>query len=271
MVSPAFKSRVRKDNWENFSVLRHGSFDGFLVTSKNSGTHWLKYMISIALADSHGIERPEFFSENAVRPYIGSPKDKPSFAQLPRLAFSHTIPHRLADWKWARNMAKLPPYVLAVRHPMGILASHFAKWNYQTETDWLTYLKGDPSGKSFRCDVYWIARFWNRWGKLRNEDPDRFLTVHYEDTLADTRAIIERVAQHWQLELTEDAVDAALAEGTKSAMAERIDPQGEPNVLQNRQETASDLFVGDALKIYTEHIETLFEHSLGYDLIKHPD
>ena len=41
----SYAARVWNDNWMNFSVLRHGAVDGFLVTSKNSGTHWVKYML----------------------------------------------------------------------------------------------------------------------------------------------------------------------------------------------------------------------------------
>jgi hypothetical protein len=143
-----YAARVWNDNWMNFSVLRHGAFDGFLVTSKNSGTHWVKYMFAVALADTYGIERPAYFSENAVRPYIGWPKDVPVHPQLPRLAFSHTIPHRLADWGWARRLGRLPPYALCIRHPMSILASHHAKWEYDIQVDWLEYLRGDPDGKA---------------------------------------------------------------------------------------------------------------------------
>ena len=105
-MSSAFDKRVRKDNWGNFSILRHRAFDGVLVTSKNSGTHWVKYMFSVALADTYDVPRPLYFSEDAVRPYIGWPKDKPTYKELPRLAFSHTIPHRLADWGWARKLVR---------------------------------------------------------------------------------------------------------------------------------------------------------------------
>ncbi|MDX1293222.1 MAG: sulfotransferase family protein, partial [Hyphomonas sp.] len=97
-----YRAKVLNESWTNFSVLRHGRFDGVLVTSKNSGTHWLKYMLAIALAETHGIPHPAYFSENAVRPYIGWPKDDVTFPELPRLAFSHTIPHHLAEWGWAR-------------------------------------------------------------------------------------------------------------------------------------------------------------------------
>ena len=270
ILPAAYRTKVLNENWTNFSVLRHGAFDGVLVTSKNSGTHWLKYMLAVALAETHGLPPPEYFSENAVRPYIGWPKDKPVYPELPRLAFSHTIPHRLADWSWARGMAGLPPYVLAVRHPMSILASHHAKWEYDIQVDWLTYLEGDPAGSRYRCDLYWLARFWNRWGEILGRYADTILLVHYEETQKDPRQVLEAVGQHWGLGLTPAAIDAALKAGTKEAMAEKVDPEAEPNVLQNRKTSLAELFSGEALEIYRRKIGELFRYDLGYDLTALP-
>ena len=266
----AYRTKVLNENWTNFSVLRHGAFQGVLVTSKNSGTHWLKYMLAVALAETYCVPYPEYFSENATRPYIGWPKDKPVYPQLPRLAFSHTIPHRLADWGWARGMAGLPPYVLAVRHPMSILASHHAKWEYDIKVDWLTYLRGDPGGSRYRCDVYWLARFWNRWGAVLERHGDSILTVHYEDTQKDPRQILRAVSDHWGLGLTDEAIAIALKAGTKEAMAEKVDPEAEPNVLQNRKTPLAELFSGEAMEIYTEQVGALFRYDLGYDLFSFP-
>ena len=270
-IDPAYTSRVRNDNWANFSILRHRKFDGFLVTSKNSGTHWTKYMLAVALADTHGIPRPEYFSENATRPYISWPKDKPVFDALPRLAFSHTNPHRLADWAWARSLAGLPNYALCVRHPMAILASHHAKWEYDIQVDWLTYLKGDPAGSKYRCDLYWLARFWNRWGEIAEAYPESILQVHYEDTQADPKATLEAIAAHWGTELSPAAIDAAVHAGTKDEMAKKVDPDAEPNVLQRKRYNLHDLFSGEARAVYAERIHSLFKHRLGYDLMAVPE
>lgn len=266
----AYLSRCRTDIWHNYSVLRHGRFDGFLVTSKNSGTHWMTYMLAVALADTHGIARPVYFSEKALRPYILLPKDKPVHAALPRLGRSHTIPHRLADWGWARKAADLPPYVLGVRHPMGILASHYAKWQQTIQVSWLDYLRGDPAGQRFRCDIYWLARFWNRWGDVAQARPSTVLRVHYEDTRRDPRAALEAMASHWNLDLTPEAIDSALYEGTKEAMARRVDPDAEPNVIQHRNETLEEQFSGEAGEIYASKARQLFRHDLGYDLMRPP-
>tara|TARA_R100001132_G_scaffold6832_3_gene6119 strand:- start:779 stop:1603 length:825 start_codon:yes stop_codon:yes gene_type:complete len=265
-----YRAKVLNESWTNFSVLRHRRFDGMLVTSKNSGTHWLKYMLAVALAETHGLPHPTYFSENAVRPYIGWPKDDATFAELPSLAFSHTIPHQLAEWGWARSLADLPPYVLAVRHPMAILASHHAKWEYDIQVDWLTYLKGDPGGSKYRCDLYWLARFWNRWGDIRARHSDTIHVVQYEQTQKDPRAVLQAVSDHWSLDLPPEAIDVALAAGTKDAMAQKIDPDAEPNVLQNRKTPLTELFTGEAMDIYTSHVRTLFRHDLDYDLLTLP-
>lgn len=265
-----YQRKVRKDRWGNFTILRHRSFDGMLCTSKNSGTHWVKYMLAIALAETYDIAPPEYFSEDAVRPYIGWTKDMPLHPELPRLAFSHTIPHQLANWAWARALVGLPPYVLLVRHPMSILSSHFAKWQWDIKVDWLTYLQGEPTGKQYRCDLFWLARFWNRWGEWLAQDPGRIHLVHYEDVCQTPRESLQAIATHWGITLSEASLDAAVHGGTKEAMAEKIDPNAEPNVLQNRKEDLSDQFSGRALSHYRERIDSLFEHSLGYDLLEVP-
>ncbi|MEM6901144.1 MAG: sulfotransferase domain-containing protein [Pseudomonadota bacterium] len=269
-ATAAHSKKVRTELWTNFSVRRHFAFDGMLVTSKNSGTHWIKYMLAVALADHHGVPEPQYFSEQAVRPYIGWPKDKPTFPELPRLAFSHTIPHRLMDWAIARQHAGLPKYVLAIRHPMAILASHYAKWSHELDVDWITFLKGDPSGQRYRCDIYWLARFWNRWGELVHKDPSRFLIVKYENTREDPEAALRQVSKHWQLHLADAAIETALLSGSKDAMAKKTDPHAEINVLQNREERLEDQFSGESMDLYQSMAANLFANNLGYDLCMHP-
>jgi hypothetical protein len=269
-LPPSYLKRCRTDLWFNGSVCRHGQFEGFLVTSKNSGTHWMAYMLAVALADTYGVPRPAYFSERALRPYIRLPKDPVVHAPLPALGRSHSIPHRLLDWGWARAMISPAPYILGVRHPMGILASHYAKWRDELKVSWTEYLRGDPSGDRYRCDLYWIARFWNRWGELQALMPEAILRLHYEDLQDRPAKLFEAIQRHWKLALAPEAVEAALNEGTKEAMAARLDPDGEANVLQNRRETLDALFEGEAGDIYAGLVSRLFRYQLGYDLMRPP-
>ncbi len=269
-MSDPYNSRVWKDNWLNGSVFRHGRLQGCLVTSKNSGTHWIKYMLSVALAETYGVEPPPYFSEAATQPYIGNPKNVSPFKELPALAFAHTIPHALMDQKWSHSLFNLPPYVLQVRHPMQILASHFTKWNYELQTDWLTYLKGDPSGEMYRCDLFWLARFWNRWGDLKQRFPEKILRVRYEEVQADTRGRLQAISDHWKINLTPASIEMAIGAGTKEAMAKKVDPSAEKNVLQKRKDDLNELFTGEALAIYQDIVGEYFRHDLGYDLLAIP-
>jgi hypothetical protein len=266
-----FESRVWKDKWLNGSVFRHGRLQGCLVTSKNSGTHWIKYMLSVALADTYGVDPPQYFSEAATQNYIGSPKHVSPFAELPVLAFAHTIPHALFDYRPLHDIFGLPPYVLQVRHPMQILASHHAKWSHELQTDWLTYLQGDPDGRTYRCDIFWLARFWNRWGELLQRFPDRILRVQYEEVQADPRSALNAISTHWGLKLAPQSVEMAVEAGTKDAMARKIDPAAEKNVLQRRSDSLEILFSGEALRLYQDKVSAIFRYDLGYDLMALPE
>ena len=75
---------------------------------KNSGTHWIKYMLSVALG-AYCVPPPKYFSEAATQDYIGSPKHTSPHEALPA-CFAHTIPHRLMDVQLLQNAFNLPPY-----------------------------------------------------------------------------------------------------------------------------------------------------------------
>ncbi|HBF90347.1 MAG TPA: sulfotransferase family protein, partial [Hyphomonas atlantica] len=104
----------------------------------------------------------------------------------------------------------------------------------------------------------------------RAKHGDSISRVQYEQTQKAPRAILQAVSDHWGLGLTAMALDTALAAGTKEAMAEKVDPDAEPNVLQNRKTPLSELFTGEAMDIYADHVRTLFRHDLDYDLLSLP-
>ena len=110
----------------------------------------------------------------------------------------------------------------------------------------------------------------NRWGEVMESAGDRIYRVHYEDTRANPRAILGGMAAHWKIALTQGAIDGALKAGTKDAMAKKVDPAGEANVLQFRKTPLEEQFSGEALDIYRARVKELFRHDLGYDLMSVP-
>lgn len=258
--------KVWRETWTNFSVLRFGWLDGLLISSKNSGTHWLKYMLCVALADRFDIARPRYYSEQGTERYIGSPRVKLRHDELPKLAFSHTIPHRLLDFPIARTAIGTPPIVLLTRHPAAILASHYEKWREVSGLNWTEFLRGDPSGQTYKCDIYWLARFWNRWGRLLDRADGSVLLIRYTDLIENTETTLARVSRHLSLDLSVDHISSAIDAGSKSNMARQIDPGEEPNIIQSRPVDTAGYYDQASLDIYQQLAERLFDYDLGYDL-----
>ncbi|MEO1028059.1 MAG: sulfotransferase domain-containing protein [Pseudomonadota bacterium] len=258
------QQKIYRENWTNFSFLRHGWLDGMLVSSKNSGTHWLKFMLSGALAEKYGIDWPPYYSEAGTARFIGSPKHKDREPGLPKLAFSHTIPHRLIDFGPVWRLSRLPNYVLLTRHPAAILVSHYEKWRDQMGVSWIEYLKGDPSGKRYKCDIYWIARFWARWAEILPRH--QVMQVTYESLKADPGAALRTLSDFLALLLDDENIHIAIDAGSKENMQRFSDPDAEKNIIQHHTKPIGDYYKGEAGSIYRKLCADLFDDTLGYCL-----
>lgn len=158
-------------DWTNFAMLRYRDYQGFLVTGQNSGTQWLKFMLSLALAAEHGVEPPKYFNNASSNDIIGHPKHKRKYPQLPRIASAHSIPHAALPTLY--GSMNFPPYVVLVRDIRGALISNYAKWRERYQVPFDVYVAGDPSGESYVCDVWWYVRFLNAWGRMAAVKPIR--------------------------------------------------------------------------------------------------
>lgn len=263
----AFWRRYNQDRWFNFSALRWGWLDGILISSKNSGTHWLKYMLSIALAEQYGHPRPEYYSAQGTARYIGAPKSNERLAGLPKLGFAHTIPHQLLSSRTIRTITGTPPIALLVRDPADILESHFTKWHAQRGLSFQEYLQGDPTGQRYKCDIYWLARFWNRWGEMVQADPDNLMIVKYEDIQTDLENTLLGISEHFGFELGPLSIAVAIDAGTKAEMRKHQDPEEEPNIIQDRKTLKVEMFSKKAQSTYETLVGSLFRYDLGYDLL----
>src|SRR5471030_1523582 len=57
-----FLIRIARADLSNFFLYQHRQVHAFLVTGKNSGTHWVKFMLSCALARQYGVPQPRHSS-----------------------------------------------------------------------------------------------------------------------------------------------------------------------------------------------------------------
>ena len=208
----------------NLSLLKYYNFQGFLVTAQNSGTHWIKWMLSHAVAHRHGVEPPRYFNNDSSNDLIGHPRHQRIHPRLPRIASSHSIPPYPLDWAWLRAVRRPPPYAVVVRDLRDTLVSNYEKWRSQYGVPFSRYVLGDPGGKAFRTDVWWYMRFLNRWGDIAERYPDETLVLRYEDFRQDPLRNLDRLARHFRLDLSEADLLAGVAVGSKSFMMTRQDP-----------------------------------------------
>jgi hypothetical protein len=212
-----------RDN-TNLNLFKHRDWQGFMVTGQHSGTHWIKWMLSLALAHQYGLEPPRYMNNPSSNDFIGHPKHKRKHPDLPRVASTHSIPPNAAHWGWLRALAPLPPYAVVVRDIPDVLISNYEKWRERYGVSFSRYVAGDPWQKAYICDVWWYIRYLNQWGEVASRYPQDTMVMTYESFRDDPRTALERIARQLRLNLSPAALDAGVAGGTKEAMARAQDP-----------------------------------------------
>ena len=213
-----------RDDLSRFHLLHYRSrVDGFLVSGHNSGTHWLRFMLSAAIAHHLTLPRPARSSGPASDAFIGHARHPRRFAGAPRIGSCHHLPSRLVAVLARHGLVRLPPMVVLVRNIPDAVTSYFFKWR-ETKSlgGFRDYVARAPSPKG--VDLWWFIRFFNRWGGLKRALPDRVLIVRYEDLQDDPASWVRRVWRHWGVELDDADVAAALQVYSRDAVAAHLDP-----------------------------------------------
>lgn len=226
-----FRLRVLRADLGNFGLLQHRYVDGFLISGKNSGSHWVKYMLSLALAEQYGLPPPRFSSGRHADRIVGRASRKRCGLAHPQIATSHTIPSILLTWLTPPCCVRQPPVVLLVRDIPDALASGFRKWRHRYQVGLSTFAAGDPSGRRFIADVWWYAHFFNRWGALHRHHRGRVLLVRYEELLVDPASWLIRIAAHLRLQLDMACLLRAAGTATKDHMRAAQDPEAGETIV----------------------------------------
>ncbi|WP_374576182.1 sulfotransferase domain-containing protein [Phenylobacterium sp.] len=236
----------------NFHILKYaGRVDGYLATSKNSGTHWLRFILSAAIAHRLGLPAPERSSGPDSDTFIGHPRHRKIHANAPRIGSSHNIPSRLVTLLAGLGLMRLPPTVVLVRDIREALLSYYVKWREPYGLGELSdFVRRPAPGRRKVEDLWWFVRFFNRWGGLARATPERVLVVRYEDVEYDPATWIRRIWAHWGVELADADVQAALAVSSRQVLAARLDPEhGEAVVSDAGARAAVRLSAADEAEV----------------------
>jgi hypothetical protein len=209
----------------NPTVIRRRAFAGHVTSPKQSGTHWVKYLLSLVLAELYDLPAPEHIRSDAI---VGHPKKPPRYPGIPQIVTSHNHAHYPMRAAQAFRLLGLPRFVVLVRDPRAILVSNYEKWNADYRVDFATYLRGDLRGKAYVTDIWEIMRFFNSWGPVAAAHSEAVLVQRYEDILADPEAAFARICGHLGIaRATPEVLARAIAGASRAEMAKRPDPSEE--------------------------------------------
>jgi hypothetical protein len=259
----AFRRHCLNRDSTNLGLLRRRDYDGILITGQHSGTHWIKWMLSHALASRHDLPPPLYHNNASSNDLVGQPREHRRF-----VAATHTIAPYALEWGWAR--IGLPPYVVVVRDIRDVLISNYEKWRgVRYDVDFSTYVAGDPTGKAYVCDVWWYVHLLNRWGAVAGRFPAQTLVMTYEDFRRDALAGLTAIGRQFKLDLRDQDLAAGVAAGDKEIMQAHQDPSVQERPVRLDGHVGATFSPADTA-LLQGILERNLRHDFGYDYFTTP-
>lgn len=253
----------------NPTCIKHRDFDGHIATAKNCGTHWIKYMLSLALAERYGLPPPAHIRDDSI---VGHTKNRPSHSHIPQIAVTHSHPHYLMRSRLVMNTIRLPRFVVLVRDMRSILVSMYEKTRgdildkkmLMENVDFTTYLRGDVTGRTRIEDIWGLILFFNAWGAVINRNPEKVISIRYEDLKDNTFAAMRTVCDHIGLDIPDDMLARAIAASTKEIMKNRT-ASGETETIVNvKKRNDLDWYNAADLEFVRETCRKYLKYDFGY-------
>jgi hypothetical protein len=248
----------------NFHLLHYRRVDGFLITAKNSGTHWLRFMLSHALAHEFGLPPPLHASGPESDAFIGHPRRRPAYPGVPWIGSSHNIPSRVLGARVVRRTLDLPQTVVLVRDIRQAMLSHHLKWRETFGLSLSEYLRIPPPGRKRMADIWWYIDFFNRWGRMAFSFPHEVLIVRYEDLLREPAYWLRRIIDHYGLSVSPAAIQAALAVADKDSIRRRLDPEYGEAIVPDAAERRSMRFDAGDEAYFSACMDAHLRFAFGY-------
>lgn len=228
------KFREFETNVNSFHILKYRMVDGFFVSAKNSGTHWLRFMLSAALANHFQLPPPKFSSGPESDAFIGHPRHRARHEAPPRIGSSHNLPSKVIPWLGERRLLALPPTVVLVRDIRDAMLSYYLKWHAGTDLSLTDYVRGGPGGRRTPANAWWFMRFFDHWGAMVEAFGQQVLVVRYEDVQAAPATWVRRIGAHYGIRFTEEDIAAALAVSGREAVQVQLDPGYGETIVPDR-------------------------------------
>ena len=252
---------LRRDIF-NFSLLANRDFDAMLISMHQSGTHWLQYMLTMALVKKIGLEQPEYIQNEL---FFGNPSSYKCDHDSPRIAGSHSIPHILVGSKILNKLVRFPKYLILVRDMRVSLISNYEKWKENVEyKDFSTFLRGDEKGKRFNSDIWWCIRFYNAWGRVLTNVPETTRFIRYEDLTTNTFSTLKDVSDFIDLDLNDDQLQFGIDEASKEKMKRKTSPDS-LTIVRNDKRDPTNWFSKSDKDFFVRTCRNHLKHNFDYN------
>ena len=257
-----FRLRCLNRGLFNPTAIRHRGIDGHIATAKNCGSHWVKYMLGLLLAELYDLPDPEQIQSNAI---VGHPNHPPVYPDIPRIVLTHSTAHHAMRLPVVHRALGLPRYVVLVRDIRHILVSVYEKWDETHRVDISTFLRGDVRSQRYITDIWQLMRFFNAWGAVVEACPERATALRYEDLMADTRGNLARLCAFLGIEgVTPALIEHAVAGASKQEMAQWPGPAHK--VVNLGERDPNDWFGAAERDFLDEVCRRNLKYRFGYDL-----
>lgn len=270
MLSPYHITRITRD-LTNLSLVRHRHSNGHLISMHQSGTHWLRNMLSLAMARLYNLPEPEYIQNND---FISPPQKPSKYPQIPRIVSSHQIPTPLITNRLALSLIKLPKYVLLVRDPRIIAASHYRKHEPKYKVPFSDFIRADIAAlhraskkRKFDKDIWWDIRFQNSWAKMLSLRPENMHLVRYEELRRDTASHLLAIMRFLDMpDIDEQTLDYCIRQSSKEAMAQKEAPELALKTVWQDNKNPLAIYSEDDKRFFLEAYRKYCKADFGYDL-----
>lgn len=246
------------------SLLSYRDYEGYFASMHQSGNHWLRHILSMALAERFGLPEPENLHDMRL---VGEPKCPTTYRGVPRLVFSHKICSPLVHNALTRQVVQFPHYVVMVRDLRSMLVSHYARFQGEYQQPFSRFLRGDITGKAYDCDIWDSIRFMNAWGRVVRKMPESTLVLRFEDLKANPVGQTRRVWRFLGLPRVDDSLLVqAVAASSKERMQEKEQRSMKTGtVIRRQQRNPLDEYSADDQRFLIEACRRHLRYDFGYD------
>ncbi len=270
MYSPYWFARITRD-LTNLSLLRQPPCHAQIVSLHQSGTHWLRHMLSVYLAKSYDLPEPALLYDSD---FVMSPKQPAKYPHIPRIVSSHSVASPAIANAVVLPLLRLPKFILLVRDPRIVLSSHYEREKNRYGIAFSDYLRANTRAlrkigrrKRFDKDIWWDIRFQNSWYKILSLQPERTLLVRYEDMQAKPEQKLLEVIRFLDLPVQDPAVvNHAVQQSSKEAMAKKELANKRYKVVRQDNKDPLAIYSEDDKRFFLEAYRKFCKADFGYDL-----